>query len=74
MFNMDFSQRVVIRSAELDRATSIVKCEPGASFQTHEHSLGEEVLVLSGEFIDEHGRYPAGTWLRSPHEYAYAVS
>ena len=23
--------------------------------------------MLSGEFIDEQGRYPEGTWLRSPH-------
>ena len=28
---------------------------------------GEEIFVLSGEFCDEHGRYPAGTWIRSPH-------
>jgi anti-sigma factor ChrR (cupin superfamily) len=28
---------------------------------------GEEIYVISGEFIDEHGRYPAGTWIRSPH-------
>jgi anti-sigma factor ChrR (cupin superfamily) len=23
--------------------------------------------VLEGEFCDEHGRYPKGTWIRSPH-------
>ena len=28
---------------------------------------GEEIVVISGNFIDEHGEYPAGTWLRSPH-------
>jgi len=36
-------------------------------FQPHRHWGGEEILVLSGEFIDEHGRYPTGTWIRSPH-------
>ena len=36
-------------------------------FQRHRHVGGEEIYVLSGEFIDEHGRYPAGTWIRSPH-------
>jgi anti-sigma factor ChrR (cupin superfamily) len=36
-------------------------------FQRHTHIGGEEIFVLSGEFIDEHGRYPAGTWIRSPH-------
>ncbi|MFO8003276.1 cupin domain-containing protein, partial [Thioalkalivibrio sp.] len=33
----------------------------------HRHWGGEEILVLTGEFIDEHGRYPTGTWMRSPH-------
>ena len=36
-------------------------------FQRHTHVGGEEIYVVSGEFIDEHGRYPAGTWIRSPH-------
>ncbi|WP_017940720.1 MULTISPECIES: cupin domain-containing protein [unclassified Thioalkalivibrio] len=53
--------------AEAGRATSIVQFEPGARFPPHTHALGEEILVLSGEFIDDHGRYPAGTWMRSPH-------
>ncbi|MDB2576650.1 cupin domain-containing protein [Planctomycetota bacterium] len=36
-------------------------------FVRHQHFGGEEILVLSGTFQDEHGSYPAGTWLRSPH-------
>ena len=28
---------------------------------------GEEVYVLSGAMMDEYGCYPAGTWIRSPH-------
>lgn len=28
---------------------------------------GEEIYVLSGEFIDEYGHYSAGTWIRSQH-------
>lgn len=47
--------------------TALVKWPAGERFQPHTHFGGEEILVLSGEFIDEHGRYPAGTWLRSPH-------
>ena len=39
----------------------------GERFKPHRHYGGEEIFVLSGEFIDEHGRYPKGTWLRSPH-------
>ena len=30
----------------------------------HLHPRGEEIFVLQGELIDQHGRYPAGTWLR----------
>tara|TARA_B100000700_G_scaffold47174_1_gene49675 strand:+ start:556 stop:1203 length:648 start_codon:yes stop_codon:yes gene_type:complete len=52
--------------AERGRATSIVEYKPGASFNTHMHPLGEEILVLSGVFSDEQGDYPAGTYLRNP--------
>ena len=52
--------------AELARATSIVRYAPGARFKEHEHGQGEEILVLDGEFRDEHGIYPAGTYLRNP--------
>ncbi|PHQ24157.1 hypothetical protein CLH62_18710, partial [Marinobacter guineae] len=40
---------------------------PLTVFQPHRHFGGEEIFVLSGEFCDEHGRYPEGTWIRSPH-------
>jgi anti-sigma factor ChrR (cupin superfamily) len=46
---------------------ALVKWPPGERFQPHRHFGGEEILVLSGEFKDEFGSYPAGTWLRSPH-------
>ncbi|MGY6631365.1 MAG: cupin domain-containing protein [Wenzhouxiangella sp.] len=45
---------------------ALVKWPAGEVFKPHRHVGGEEILVLSGEFIDEHGRYPAGSWLRSP--------
>lgn len=45
---------------------SLVRWAPGTRFQRHRHYGGEEVLVLEGVFADEHGSYPAGTWLRSP--------
>lgn len=28
---------------------------------------GEEILMIEGVFEDEHGSYPAGSWIRSPH-------
>ena len=47
--------------------TALVHWPAGERFVSHQHWGGEEILVLSGTFIDEHGHYPAGTWMRSPH-------
>ncbi len=47
--------------------TALVKWPAGEKFVPHRHWGGEEIFVISGTFIDEHGRYPAGTWLRSSH-------
>jgi anti-sigma factor ChrR (cupin superfamily) len=49
------------------QGTALVKWPKGERFVPHQHWGGEEILVLSGTFIDEHGRYPAGTWMRSGH-------
>ena len=46
---------------------ALVRWPAGERFQPHRHYGGEEILVLEGELVDEHGRYPAGTWIRSPH-------
>lgn len=51
---------------EVARATSIVRYAPDSSFPAHVHGGGEEIFVLEGEFADEHGRYPAGTYVRNP--------
>lgn len=51
---------------EVARATSLVRYAPGSSFAGHEHGGGEEFLVLDGVFSDEHGDYPAGTYVRNP--------
>ena len=48
-------------------STALVKWPKGERFQAHRHFGGEEIFVIKGEFIDEHGRYPQGTWLRNPH-------
>ena len=39
---------------------------PGSRSERHSHGGGEEILVLDGVFQDEHGTYPAGSWLRNP--------
>lgn len=46
---------------------ALVRWEPGTHFNAHRHWGGEEILVISGVLEDEHGRYPEGSWLRSPH-------
>ncbi|MDY7025463.1 MAG: cupin domain-containing protein [Pseudomonadota bacterium] len=46
---------------------ALVKWSPHTQFQFHTHWGGEEIFVLEGTFYDEHGQYPRGTWLRSPH-------
>lgn len=51
---------------EVARATSIVRYAPGSGYGAHTHNGGEEILVLEGTFSDEHGDYPAGTYLRNP--------
>ena len=52
--------------AEVARATSLVRYAAGSRFAPHSHGGGEEFLVLEGVFADEHGRYPAGTYVRNP--------
>ena len=47
--------------------TALVRWAPGTRFNPHRHYGGEEIYVLDGVFEDEYGRYPAGSWLRSPH-------
>jgi anti-sigma factor ChrR (cupin superfamily) len=88
MINMNFAQRVVINTSELDwgsspangvlrkplereakesgHTTSVVQYGPNTAFATHPHPKGEEIFVLEGVFSDEHGDYPAGTYLRNP--------
>lgn len=48
-------------------SVALVKWAPNTQFQPHRHWGGEEILVLEGTFYDEHGSYPKGTWIRSPH-------
>jgi len=46
---------------------ALVKWAPNTQFQPHKHWGGEEIFVLEGTFHDEHGEYPQGSWIRSPH-------
>ncbi len=53
---------------EVARATTIVRYAPGSSFSPHVHTGGEEFFVLEGVFQDEHGDFPAGSYIRNPPE------
>jgi len=48
-------------------STALVWWPENEIFQPHTHFGGEEIVVIKGSFIDEHGEYPAGSWIRSPH-------
>ena len=63
----DVERRMLDRIGdEVARATSLVRYAPASVFEAHDHALGEEFLVLDGVFSDEHGDYPAGTYVRNP--------
>ncbi|MBN4052993.1 cupin domain-containing protein [Gammaproteobacteria bacterium AH-315-K14] len=48
-------------------STALVLWPENEVFQAHTHWGGEEIVVISGKFIDEFGEYPALSWIRSPH-------
>ncbi len=47
--------------------SALVRWAPQTFFNPHRHFGGEEIFVVEGVFEDEHGRYPQGSWIRSPH-------
>ena len=67
------SPQAGVRRVLLDRvgdevavATSLVRYAPDSRFPDHDHARGEEFIVLEGVFQDEHGDFPAGTYVRNP--------
>ena len=57
---------------ESGRVTSVVRYDPNSTFSTHLHPDGEEIFVLEGIFSDEHGDYPAGTFILNPEGFSHA--
>jgi anti-sigma factor ChrR (cupin superfamily) len=49
------------------QSTALVFWPANEAFQPHVHWGGEEIVVITGQFADEFGEYPAGSWVRSPH-------
>lgn len=62
----------LVGPAEAGQVTSVVRYEPGSTFRAHAHPDGEEILVLEGVFSDEHGDWPAGTYLLNPEGFRHA--
>jgi anti-sigma factor ChrR (cupin superfamily) len=56
----------LVGPAEAGQVTAVVRYEPNSEFPRHDHPDGEEILVLEGVFSDEHGDWPAGTFLLNP--------
>ena len=46
--------------------TALVQWQAGTKFSRHVHPGGEEIYVVEGVFEDEHGSYPAESWVRNP--------
>ena len=57
---------------EAGRVTSVVRYDAQSRFKPHPHPRGEEILVLEGVFSDEHGDYPAGSYLLNPEGFKHA--
>jgi anti-sigma factor ChrR (cupin superfamily) len=58
--------------AETSRVTSVVRYDADSAFSSHPHPDGEEILVLDGVFSDQHGDYPAGSYLLNPEGFEHA--
>ena len=52
--------------------TTIVRYDADSSYATHPHPGGEEIFVLDGIFSDEHGDFPAGSFLLNPEGVSHA--
>ena len=65
-------KRLDLFGGEKSRVTSIVRYDAKSEFPEHSHPEGEEILVLKGIFSDEHGDYPAGTYLLNPPGFRHA--
>jgi anti-sigma factor ChrR (cupin superfamily) len=62
----------LVGPAEKGQVTSVVRYHAGSTFPAHDHPDGEEIFVLEGVFSDEHGDWPAGTYLLNPEGFRHA--
>ena len=62
----------LVGPAESGQVTSVVRYQEHSQFPPHDHPDGEEILVLAGVFSDEHGNWPAGSYLLNPQGFRHA--
>jgi anti-sigma factor ChrR (cupin superfamily) len=62
----------LVGPTESGQVTSIVRYQENSQFPSHDHPEGEEILVLDGVFSDEHGDWPAGSYLLNPEGFRHA--
>jgi anti-sigma factor ChrR (cupin superfamily) len=62
----------LVGPTESGQVTSVVRYQEHSQFPPHDHPDGEEILVLSGVFSDEHGDWPAGSYLLNPEGFRHA--
>ena len=62
----------LVGPTESGQVTSVVRYQEHSQFPPHDHPDGEEILVLSGVFSDEHGNWPAGSYLLNPQGFRHA--
>jgi anti-sigma factor ChrR (cupin superfamily) len=67
LYEEGVAQRLLEKvGTKLPRTTSIIRYLAGASIPSHAYGQGEEMIVLEGEYSDEFGVYPAGTYIKNP--------
>jgi anti-sigma factor ChrR (cupin superfamily) len=59
--------KVFLLHQYINESTALVWWPKKEVFQPHSHFGGEEIVIIKGKFIDEHGEHKEGSWLRSPH-------
>ena len=62
----------LVGPTESGQVTSVVHYQEHSQFPPHDHPDGEELLVLSGVFSDEHGDWPTGSYLLNPQGFRHA--
>ncbi len=62
----------LVGPVESGQVTSLVRFDANARFPRHDHPEGEEILVLANVFSDEHGDWPARSYLLNPEGFSHA--